>query len=1163
LNAGLQKISGGLREWTADVAWRDEALDANPTPNRRTPMSERELFIAAIQKATDDRPAFLDQACPGDPDLRRRVEILLEAHEMAGGLLDLSGQSRPTADGMNATTATPVDATFDQEPATNLTDTGAQRPITEGPGTRIVPYKLLQEIGEGGMGTVYMAEQEHPVRRRVALKIIKPGMDSAQVIARFEAERQALALMDHPNIAKVLDAGTTDSGRPYFVMELVNGIPITQYSDEARLNPRERLELFVPVCQAIQHAHQKGVIHRDIKPSNVLVTRYDGKPVPKVIDFGIAKATAQRLTEKTMFTQFGSIVGTLEYMSPEQAEMSALGVDTRSDIYSLGVLLYELLTGTTPLERAQVREAAYVEILRRIKEEETPKPSTRLSASKETLPSISAQRRTDPARLARVVRGDLDWIVMKSLEKDRARRYESASGFARDVQRHLDGDAVEACPPSAGYRLRKFARKHRAALTITSAFAAMLLLAVVVTTWQAILATRARQKAVHEAVRAREAEEQARHQEEQASRSAAEAQAVLKFFEDQLLAAARPEGQWGGLGKDVTIRKAVEAAEPKIAAAFKDQPTVEAAVRETLGQSYYYLGEAEKAIREHERAAVLLKTQLGPDHPGTFQSCNSLAKAYLSAGRTAEAITLIEATLKAQESKLGPDHPDTLVSCNNLATAYRSAGRTAEAISLMEATLKAWETKFEPDHPDLLISRNNLAEAYRSVGRAAAAIPLHEATLKVWVTKFGPDYPEVLISRNNLAIAFLSAGRAAEAIPLLEATLKAQESKLGSDHPNTFASRNNLAQAYLAAGRTTEAISLLEATLKARESKLGPDHPETCQSRHNLAAAYFNTGRTAEAIPLLEATLKARETKLGLDHPDMLQSRRSLALAYDRAGQTTRAITLLESLVAAQKAKFGTDHPDTLQSRSNLAAAYFNTGRTAEAIPLLEATLKAQESNPGADHPDTLQSRKNLALTYQQVGQTARAITLLQNTVEAMRAKLGADHPETLTVENSLGWAFQEQGEVARAEAIYHDVLTRRKAKIGTDDADFATVLACLGSCLLKQEKWGEAEAVLRECIRIRESKVTDDWTRFDTSSELGGCLLGQKKYAAAEPLIVSGYEGMRSREVKIPWQSKPRLAAAAERVVKLYEAWGKPDKAAAWREKLKVPKAEAKSESW
>ena len=325
-------------------------------------------------------------------------------------------------------------------------------PFSERRGMSIGHYRLLQKIGEGGMGTVYMAEQDKPVRRRVALKIIKPGMDSNQVLARFEADRQALALMDHQNIARVLDAGTTDSGRPYFVMELVNGVPITKYCDDAQLSPRERLELFVPVCQAIQHAHQKGIIHRDIKPSNVLVTLYDGKPVPKIIDFGVAKAIDQRLTERTMFTHYGAIVGTLEYMSPEQAEMSALGVDTRSDIYSLGVLLYELLTGSTPLEGVTLREAGYAEILRRIKEEDPPKPSTRLSESSERLPSISAQRHTEPARLTRLLRGELDWIVMKALEKDRTRRYETASGLARDIACYLAGDPVEAGPPSATYK---------------------------------------------------------------------------------------------------------------------------------------------------------------------------------------------------------------------------------------------------------------------------------------------------------------------------------------------------------------------------------------------------------------------------------------------------------------------------------------------------------------------------------------------------------------------------------------------------------------------------------------------------------------------------------------------------------------------------------------
>ncbi len=500
----------------------------------------------------DARGAFLDRACAGDLELRRGVDALLQAYDSAGSFLQ-----RPA-----------VEAEIAQEfSPSNPSPAPAARPITEGPGTRIGAYKLLHEIGGGGMGTVYMAEQDKPVRRRVALKIIKPGMDSNQVLARFEAERQALALMDHQNIARVLDAGTTDAGRPFFVMELVNGVPITQYCDDAQLSPRERLELFVPVCQAVQHAHQKGIIHRDIKPSNVMVTLYDGKPVPKVIDFGVAKAIDQRLTERTMFTQHGAVVGTLEYMSPEQAKMSALGVDTRSDIYSLGVLLYELLTGSTPLERAKLREAGYAEILRRIKEEEPPKPSTRLSESSERLPSISAQRHTEPARLTRLVRGELDWIVMKALEKDRARRYETANGFARDIARYLAGDPVEAGPPAASYKLRKLAGKHRAVLMTVGAFAGLLLLAAVIGTYLAIRARRAEIKARQEAaaaedqrIRAVAAEKAALVEEDKAKKSESEAKAVLEFLQTKVLAAARPKGQEGGLGANATIRAAVDAA---------------------------------------------------------------------------------------------------------------------------------------------------------------------------------------------------------------------------------------------------------------------------------------------------------------------------------------------------------------------------------------------------------------------------------------------------------------------------------------------------------------------------------------------------------------------------------------------------------------------------
>src|SRR5262245_5868546 len=404
------------------------------------PQNAKQVFDRAVEiESRADREAYLAQACAGSAQLRQRVEALLRAYERSGDFLE------PPAEESSA----------NPEPAASV--------LHEGPGSIIGPYKLLQQLGEGGMGTVFMAEQTQPVERKVALKIIKPGMDSRQVIARFAAEKHALAMMDHPNIARVLDAGTTASGRPYFVMELVKGVPITQYCDEHHLTPHQRLELFLPVCQAVQHAHQKGIVHRDLKPSNVLVARYDERPVAKVIDFGVAKAVGPRLTEQTLFTEFGQMLGTVEYMSPEQAGLNQLDIDTRSDIYSLGVLLYELLTGSTPLETQRVKKAAILEALRLVREEEAPKPSTRLSTT-DQLPSISAKRGLEPRKLSLLVRGDLDWIVMKSLEKDRNRRYETANALAADVQRYLHDEPVQACPPSVGYRFRKFASRNRRGL---------------------------------------------------------------------------------------------------------------------------------------------------------------------------------------------------------------------------------------------------------------------------------------------------------------------------------------------------------------------------------------------------------------------------------------------------------------------------------------------------------------------------------------------------------------------------------------------------------------------------------------------------------------------------------------------------------------------------
>jgi WD40 repeat protein/serine/threonine protein kinase len=491
----------------------------------------KSLFLAAIEDlAPEQWPAFLEQACAGDVELSADVEKLLRAYSEMGSFHE-AARSAPLA-------------TVDDPVGNHL-------------GTVIGPYKLLQQLGEGGMGTVFMAEQSQPVQRKVALKIIRPGMGSAQVIARFEAERQALAIMDHPNIARVLDAGTigdseprtsvsgapqplTDvrgSGRPYFVMELVKGIPITAFCDQYKLTTRQRLELFIPVCQAIQHAHMKGIIHRDVKPSNVLIALYDGKPVPKVIDFGVAKAMGEPLTQRTLFTQVGQIVGTFEYMSPEQATLNQLDIDTRSDIYSLGVLLYELLTGVTPLDKERLRTLALDQMLRTIREEEPMRPSARLSSAAGALAVAAAYRGGDSQTLVSQLRGELDWIVMRGLEKERARRYDTANALARDVERYLKDEPVEACPPSAGYRLRKFARKNRKVLATLTTFIVLLLLGIAGSTWQAVRATQAEAVANENAVQAQEKEQEANKERDVVKALNVKLEAALKEIratQDQL-----------------------------------------------------------------------------------------------------------------------------------------------------------------------------------------------------------------------------------------------------------------------------------------------------------------------------------------------------------------------------------------------------------------------------------------------------------------------------------------------------------------------------------------------------------------------------------------------------------------------------------------------------
>jgi serine/threonine protein kinase/tetratricopeptide (TPR) repeat protein len=894
-------------------------------------MSERDLFIVALQMDdATERAAYLAAACGDDAGLRQRIERLLRLHDDAGPL--------PTAD-LPPDESARETADFSTRP--EAADNSA--PAGEAVGSRVGPYTLVQKLGEGGMGSVWVAQQTEPVKRRVALKVIKPGMDSAQVLRRFEAERQALALMDHTNIAKVLDAGTTPAGRLYFVMELVKGVPITTYCDELNLSIRERLELFVPVCQAIQHAHQKGVIHRDVKPSNVLVAVQDGRAVPKVIDFGVAKATSQRLTEQSLCTEVGQIVGTLEYMAPEQAELSALDIDTRADVYALGVLLYELLTGTTPLDHKRLRTAGLSEVLRLIREAEPPRPSTRLTESKESLGALSARRRTQPALLMREVRGDLDWIVMKCLEKDRTRRYETANSLAHDVRRYLRDEPAEACPPSARYRLGKFVRRHRGMVLAAALVLLALLAGLVGTTWGLVVAERARQA---EAARA-EGERLAREQEAAERRKAVEAEkqareseadtlAFSRFLVEDVLSAARPEGEGGGLGIDVTVRRALAEAAAKVGERFRDRPRAEAVARHDLGVTFRLVGDPERAVEQLERALALRKQALGPDHLDTLDTMNSLAVAYRAAGRFDEATAVGEEQVRLLKDKVGLEGRDTLLGMANLAEAYYEAGKPDKALPLMQEALRRQKAVLGPGHPDTLVSMNNLAAAYQMAGKPDLALPLLQEALALRRTALGPEHPETLATLGNLAALYWSLGRLDRSVPLFEEALAARRKKQGAGHPDTMFVAFNLGVNYSDAGRHGEAVALFDEWLARARAARKPGQPPRDFGTSAGAEVYTRAGRHEKAEPLLREQAALRKQTAGAGSPQYAVVLAQLGANLLRQGKWADAEPVLRDGLAIRE-KVEPDAWTTFYAKSQLGGALLGQKKYADAEPLLLA----------------------------------------------------------------------------------------------------------------------------------------------------------------------------------------------------------------------------------
>ncbi len=819
------------------------------TAPANSPLQAEAVFHSAVELPVEEREAYVTEQCGGDATIHARVLRLLAAHDASANFMAtavLSPESRADFGGVK----------------------------TEAAEESIGPYRLITQIGEGGFGVVWLAEQDRPVKRQVALKIIRLGMDTEEVIARFGQERQALAVMDHPNIAKVFDAGATPTGRPYFVMELVRGVKITEFCDEHGLSTEQRLELFVQVCHAVQHAHQKGIIHRDLKPSNILVTTQDDQPVPKVIDFGVAKATgAERLAEVSLRTMADQMVGTPLYMSPEQASLGGSDIDTRSDIYSLGVLLYEMLTGKPPFDGRTLMAAGFDEMRRIIREVEPPRPSARLiTLADEELRSTARLHASEPRKLTSVMRGDLDWIVMKAIEKDRTRRYESANGLAMDIQRHLHSEPVLARPPSAGYRMRRWAKRNKLAFAAGSSIVAALLIGIALTTWQAVRATRA------ESEQAR----LLRSAETEVARSKA-----VSLFLQSTLAAVDPNT---AAGRDTTLlRLILDSAGKRVGAELKGQPDVEADLRTTIGDAYVSIGEPEKGEQMHREALRLRQMLHGPEHLDVSLSLHRLGFAYANRGKFAEAEASMREAL-AMRRKLFPTPDEQTASIlAQMVWPLQSNGHHADAVKMAREALEIRNRLFGEKDNRVAVSLGALGSALRLGGDLPGAEVETAKACDLFREVGKGDSNNMAQTLTLLGKIQLERGKAPEAETTLREAVAMMTALVGRESFRVADILFALTPSLTAQGKLEEAEKLARETVAIRQAKQEPGHPSQYGALQKLVGILRKRGDYAGAEPFARKMVEWMRQQYGPDHAKVADALMSLAELLRSAGKTNEA----------------------------------------------------------------------------------------------------------------------------------------------------------------------------------------------------------------------------------------------------------------------------------